>query len=1201
MDLYDIYNQLSDKENITFEQFSSLKRSTYLEYVCDKGHEYTNTIGKRISGRNCPYCSGNKILPGFNDLSTREPQLIKEWDFSKNDKSPDTIFPGTKKKYWWLCPKGHSYDMAPIHRKYGQGCPYCSGKRVLIGFNDLLSQYNELCKEWDYNKNDISPDEFVINSAKRVWWKCKEGHEWKSKIYNRTTNNSNCPYCVYEEKENVEYIDKNSSEFKENIIPYLIENKFLEKSISKNRILKFKCKKGHRYNREAYTQLKNTKCPICFKKSRNEKLLKYRKYWDYSKNKENITDINISFKKKYWWVCDKNHSYLMSIDKKINRSNNCPYCSNRKVLIGYNDITTTHPELLKEWNYDKNTIKPDEVTYGSDKKVWWKCEKGHEWKTSLNQRTYEKRKTNCPYCYTPVFVSRGEQEVYDYVKNILPKKTTIIQSDRTILYPKELDIYIPDYNLAIEYNGAYWHKESELRDKYYHYNKWKNCNDNNINLITIWDYQWNNDNTKTIIKNILQQKLNVAQDIISDNIQVMKITKNQAKKFCNLYHLKGFSDGDYFNGVKNKDTGELIAVGVWNYNNDILYLEQYCSYTVNNNELKLLLDNVLQFNNDIRKVVAFSDLENSDNEMLEELGFQQECLIDPEYGFLYKKKLLNEKDFTIKLFKKDKELEYQEGLSIIELLELNDIPQVYNSGSFKYVHTISDTCLSQKDAVDRNTKEIVDEDKKFELNILNKWDYEKNDSDPTKIKRGSHKNFWFLCDKGHFYYKEFRQQYKNGKCVYCSNVKVLAGFNDIATTHPELVEEWNYDKNDCYPQEFTFGSSKKVWWKCDYGHEWEETINQRTSPKRNYNCPYCSNHRVSSNNCFNDEILLKQWDYDKNVITPQELTSGSRTKIHWKCEKGHKWVAALKDRTRSDNKNTNCPKCTATISRGEQEVYDYVKSILPENTTIIQSDKTILYPKELDIYIPEYNIAIEYNGVYWHKESELRDKYYHYNKWLKCNENDIQLITIWDVNWQQEDKKSIIKSLLKHKLGVSTQKKIFARNTILTSISNSSAREFCNINHIQGFSNGSYYNGLKDKTTGELVAVGIWRKNKDTLYLDRYCTNHIVVGGMGKLLKDGINYAKNNGLKEIVTFADLEVSDGSLYEKLGFIRDKILAPDYKYLYDDELKHKFGFRLNRFRNDPLLEYKDGLTEWELAELNDIPRIYDSGKIRYKISV
>ena len=401
----------------------------------------------------------------------------------------------------------------------------------------------------------------------------------------------------------------------------------------------------------------------------------------------------------------------------------------------------------------------------------------------------------------------------------------------------------------------------------------------------------------------------------------------------------------------------------------------------------------------------------------------------------------------------------------------------------------------------------------------------------SSLKRST--SLEYICDKGHKYINTITKRINGRNCPYCSGNKILPGFNDLSTKEPQLVKEWDFDKNIINPSEVTYGSDKKVWWKCEKGHEWKTSLNQRTYEKRKTNCPYC--------------------------YTP------------------------------------------VFISRGEQEVYDYIKSILPTNTTIIQSDRTILHPKELDIYIPDYNIAIEYNGAYWHKESELRGKYYHYNKWKKCNENGIQLITIWDVNWHKEDKKNIIKKLLCHKLGVSTQQKIFARKTIVSTISNHKAREFCSINHIQGFSNGSYYNGLKDKTTGELVAVGIWRKNKDTLYLDRYCTDRIVVGGMGKLLKDGINYAKNNGLKEIVTFADLEVSDGSLYDKLGFIRDKILAPDYKYLYDDELKHKFGFRLNRFRNDPLLEYKDSLTEWELAELNDIPRIYDSGKIRYKISV
>ena len=176
-------------------------------------------------------------------------------------------------------------------------------------------------------------------------------------------------------------------------------------------------------------------------------------------------------------------------------------------------------------------------------------------------------------------------------------------------------------------------------------------------------------------------------------------------------------------------------------------------------------------------------------------------------------------------------------------------------------------------------------------------------------------------------------------------------------------------------------------------------------------------------------------------------------------------------------------------------------------------------------------------------------------------------------------------------------KRIFARNTTVVHIDKIEARKFCDLYHVQGFNPGGVYNGLEDKKTGDLVAVGVWRKNKDKLYLDRYCTNHIVVGGMGKLLKDGISYAKNNSLKEIITFADLEVSNGNLYDVLGFRKDKILAPDYKYLYRGELKHKFGFRLIRFKKDPELHYEQGLSESQLAELNNIPRVYDYGKIRY----
>ena len=128
-----------------------------------------------------------------------------------------------------------------------------------------------------------------------------------------------------------------------------------------------------------------------------------------------------------------------------------------------------------------------------------------------------------------------------------------------------------------------------------------------------------------------------------------------------------------------------------------------------------------------------------------------------------------------------------------------------------------------------------------------------------------------------------------------------------------------------------------------------------------------------------------------------------------------------------------------------------------------------------------------------------------------------------------------------------------------------------------------------------------WRKNKNILYLDRYATSCILVGGMGKLLKAGKELAFNLGCTEIVTFADHQVSNGGLYENLGFILDKELSPDYRYLVDEERKHKFGYRITRFKNDPYLKYKEGLSESQLAKINGMKKIWDCGKSRYIINI
>ena len=107
----------------------------------------------------------------------------------------DVIYGGTK-TYWWKCEKGHSYQASPSNRHKGRGCPYCSNRRVLVGYNDLATVYPDMILEWDYEKNiDVSPTEVTPHSGQKVYWKCSLGHSWKTSIRDRTTGGTNCPYC----------------------------------------------------------------------------------------------------------------------------------------------------------------------------------------------------------------------------------------------------------------------------------------------------------------------------------------------------------------------------------------------------------------------------------------------------------------------------------------------------------------------------------------------------------------------------------------------------------------------------------------------------------------------------------------------------------------------------------------------------------------------------------------------------------------------------------------------------------------------------------------------------------------------------------------------------------------------------------------------------------------------------------------------
>ena len=367
-------------------------RSSKVWWKCKKGHGWQAQISNRTNKdnrNNCPYCSGLLPWKGETDLETVFPHIAKQWNYEKNgDKKPSDFLPSSGKSVWWKCEKGHEWE-AVISSRQHTGCPYCSNKRVLKGYNDLETKAPELLKDWNYAKNTVLPSEIVCGYNKKVWWKCSVcGYEWEASPNMRFYRHTGCPACTHQ------------------IVRRKVDGAIQYDSIG----------------RPIYNDLESVRPDIA-------------RQWDYERNGElKPADVNAGSERKVWWVCDKGHHYEASIYQRATKNagggTNCPYCSNKKVLKGYNDLATLNPEVASEWNYQKNgDLKPSDFVISSGKRVWWKCKTcGYEWEASIVNRSSKHNKTKCPLCTHQVLVPGINDlatvypdllEEWDYEKNIL--------------------------------------------------------------------------------------------------------------------------------------------------------------------------------------------------------------------------------------------------------------------------------------------------------------------------------------------------------------------------------------------------------------------------------------------------------------------------------------------------------------------------------------------------------------------------------------------------------------------------------------------------------------------------------------------------------------------------------------------------------------------------------------------------------------
>jgi very-short-patch-repair endonuclease len=348
----------------------------------------------------------------INLLKDKFPELLKEWS-SKNATTiiPEKLTYGSNVKIWWICNKGHEWEASVKNRTKGRKCPYCVGKKA-SKYNNLEFLYPDIAKEWHPIKNlGITPLEVTTRTLKKVWWRCKKGHEWEAAISNRTKGGK-CPVC------NIDNIVNNERRWFKNSSVLIsewhkVKNGNLKPedvALSYNKLIWWKCEKcsfewqaklNSRYNG-------HRNCIQCELKNKSLRINnpKLAKEWHPTKNGKDTPDNVFAYtNKKYWWICSIcNEEWRAQVSNRQMNSNGekgCPFCAGKRVGKK-NSLQTKYPQLLEEWHPTKNKeLSPDKVYYSTLKKVWWKCKKGHEWEESVRVRVVGSKNLQilgCPFC-----------------------------------------------------------------------------------------------------------------------------------------------------------------------------------------------------------------------------------------------------------------------------------------------------------------------------------------------------------------------------------------------------------------------------------------------------------------------------------------------------------------------------------------------------------------------------------------------------------------------------------------------------------------------------------------------------------------------------------------------------------------------------------------------------------------------------------
>ena len=808
------------------------------------------------------------------------PAAAQMWDWDKNNVDPAEVLPKSNKKYWWKCAEGHSFKRTAASFGISSACPICRKvKESVYGKPWLL-------KFWDYSKNTLDPKQTSAKSSEKAYWKCPDcGYEWKTSIIGRTNNQKardKCPCCgtgmvtvpgINDFRTKYPLLALDTSD---ELNPDVDLN---HQGVGSHIRINWRCHVcGYEWKAPIYGRIRrDTKpyrvalCPACGKNVRTQTFSE--QYPElaalYSENNSIPFDeaTGNDYQKKFIWICQKHGEFEASLSSMIRAvktgNNGCPYCHG--IMVKREEsFGTKHPDLVKEWS-SENDVSPFEVPEHSKMKAKWVCDKGHTWSASVNTRAY-----GYAYC----------SKCYPFGKNGVGFAEKFPETEK--YYCSDNDTQFTKLVLS----------DTTLR-------KWK-CEEGHIFEDSCYNISQRGHWSCLICSG--RKIVTGVNDFATSYPEYVSFYDNEKNSApANLANPKDSDPSTWWICDKGHHFQRSIALHIrWNG------VCPVCSRHV----LQKGANDLLTAYPQIEKLWDYDQNDKEPDEVFDTLTNSYYFQCEKGHSFTCAVQVLVNADFHCLIC---------EGIKLDP--EENSLLAV-------------------------NPK------------LAEEWD--DHDKKPSEVlPTASYVAVW-KCPKcgGTYRYRVGDRSVGDDTCPYCNGDRILAGYNDLATTDPQLATEWAPDNDRAVT---SIGKNYKYLanWICPKcGGEYGAVVAEREYGDDS--CPYCSNRRVLTG--FNDlktadPELATEYSPD-NPVPADRIMRTSGLYAHWICPKcGGDYTALPRKRYVGDD---SCPYCRGTVIKTG---FNELKTTNPELAAEWADDRPIETVKKEFAYIAKWKCP-KCGGIY---------------------------------------------------------------------------------------------------------------------------------------------------------------------------------------------------------------------------------------------